>query len=199
MIRRARARRGVVLIWFAGMFLATAGFTGALAVDYGKVLLIRSQVELVTQDASVAAARAYRVAGINDGDLLLDDAANGQVDTIVDGIVSSAVNSGQLKHAVNLAWSWDVTQGANPDQYSGQWWCTSAMNPSCPVTPQPPPRVTVTITYQIGDLLMMDLFEATTPDGTKTSMTGKSTASAVICIPGQNPDTFKGTCTRSAS
>jgi hypothetical protein len=199
MIRRARAHRGVVLIWFAGMFLATAGFTGALAIDYGKVLLIRSQVELVSQDAAVAAARAYKTVGVDDGDLLLDDAANGKVDIVVDGIVQSAIDSGQLKNATKIAWAWDVTQGANPDQYSGQWWCTSAVRATCPVNPLPPPRVTVTITYKIGDLVMMDLFEATTPDGSKSSMSGTSTSSAVICIPGQNPDTFKGSCARSAS
>jgi Flp pilus assembly protein TadG len=178
MSRFARPR-AVVLVWFAGMFIATAGFVGAVSVDYGKVLLVKSEVESVAQDAAVAAARSYDQAAAT-GALLLD--ARTATLTAQD-IVTAATVGKNLHGASNVKVSVNVTQ---PD---GFWWENG----------QAPPRVTVTITYDVADLLLMDLFAATTPGGAKTLVSGTAVSSAVICLPGSNPDTLNGACVRSAS
>jgi len=181
-----RSRRGAALLFFAGIFLLSAGFTGALAVDYGQVLFARSEVRTVAEDAAIAAAREYATGEtLPVGALLLDET---KATARAIEVLQSAVDQGSINRATYESVIVTFQNNATP------LWFEDAT----PATARAP-RVVVTVTYRVTDLLLMDLFEAVGSDGAKSAKTGTQVASAVICVPGLNPDTLDGACARSDS
>lgn len=185
-----RTRRAVALLWFVMIFLITASFVGAIAIDYGQVLFARSQVRSVAADAALQAAKRYQVSdALPIGALLLDeDAARAAVNEVLD----TAAAQGAVRKAKITKVS---VRFENNGVENASWAVISSENPDIkPVVP----RVVVSVTYEVTDLALMDTFAAVS-NGVKTVITTTIAQSAVICVPGMNPDTLHGACARSAS
>lgn len=185
-----RSRRAVVMLWFAMIFLATASFVGTIAIDYGQVLFARSQVQVVATDAALQASKSYQVSdSLPSGALLIDEEA---ARLTVQRVLDKAIEQGAIQKAKVTKL---IVTFANNDPSNYAWAATAAENPdSTPAVP----RVSVSLTYEVTDLSMMDLFAAVS-SGVKTVITSTITKSAVICVPGLNPDTLHGVCARSGS
>lgn len=186
-----RARRAVAMLWFAAIFLVVAGLIGGFAIDYGQVLFARSEIQSIADDAAIAAAREYYNAeSMPQGTLLLDQTA---AEARAKDLIQTALDNGSIKRT-EFSVSTDVSVTfQNNEQDNGTWW-----DGAMPSTAKAP-RVIVTVRYKVTDLMLLDLFSAVSGNGTKTVINGTYVGSAVICVPGLNPDTLDGACARSDS
>jgi uncharacterized membrane protein len=183
-----RRRRAAALLFFAGVFLLSAGFTGAVSVDYGQILFARSEIRATAEDAAVAAAREYATdETLPVGALLLNEA---QATARVQEAFDLAVSQESIRRAqvTSVTVTFENNATANATWFEGATQATARA-----------PRVVVTVEYSVSGLLLMDLFDAVDGDGGSTIQTGTQVASAVICVPGLNPDTLGGACARSDS
>ncbi len=182
MIRRRR--RGAVLIWFTGVFLTTFTFVGLISVDYGHVIYARSEIRAVATDAALQAARQYQEDPSSEqAPLLLDETA------ARDAVAAAVQSVTDLKILRKTTITATKVTFENNEPGNELWF------------EQPPsqmrvPRVVVSITYEIRDLSLLDL-GLTLLGEADTTLSGTITASAVICLPGFNPDTLNGACQRS--
>jgi Flp pilus assembly protein TadG len=181
---RPRRRRGAVLIWFAGAFLTMFSFTGLVAIDFGQVIYSRSEIKTVASDAALRGAREYlQDTSSEQAPLLMDEAA---ARAVVAEIVKSAQDLGAVRKA-RITSTTVTFQNNEP---------TNALWFEQPASQMRVPRVVVTISYEVPGLVMLDLGMALLGKRSEV-VTGTIVASAVICVPGLNPDTLQGACQRT--
>ena len=184
-----RGHRAVAMLWFAAIFLVTSGLIGGFAVDYGQVLFARSEIQSITDDAAVAAAREYYDEELMpEGTLLLDE---GRAAAQAKEVIQTALDNRSIRRT-EFSVATDVTV-AFQNNDNGTWWDGATASTA------KAPRVVVTVRYKVSDLMLLDLFSAIGGDGAKTVIEGTYVGSAVICVPGLNPDTLDGACARSDS
>lgn len=176
---RRRRRRGAVFLWFLLIALVTVGLVGVISIDTSRIFVARRQAQEFASATALGSTRLYQP-----GAPLLDEAAIRQfvstsfADMKAAGAFSaiSNIQPGDVTVVVS-----DNADPAWPDR-----------------TPPRPPRVTVTLRYQIADLSFLDLVGALLGNDSNTVVDGTSRSEAIVCRPGANPTTADGSCTRSA-